>query len=58
MYTGFSKDLSTGLIFGLKFPSGDYTAPGFDPDDQIGSGSTDLILGGFHKGLLTGDNAW
>jgi len=58
MYTGFAKDLSTGLIFGVKFPSGNYTAPGFDRDNQIGSGSTDLIIGGFHRGLLTGDNAW
>ena len=26
MYTGFSKDMSTGIIFGLKLPSGTYTA--------------------------------
>ena len=58
MYTGFFNDMSTGVIFGLKLPSGTYTAPGFDRDTQIGSGSTDLILGGFHRGLLTGDNAW
>jgi len=58
MYTGFSKDMSTGIIFGLKLPSGTYTAPGFDRDTQIGSGSTDLILGAYHRGLLTGDNAW
>jgi hypothetical protein len=58
MYTGFFPDLSTGLIFGLKLPTGPYDAFGFDRDTQIGSGSTDLILGGFHRGLLTGDNAW
>ena len=58
MYTGFFNDMSTGVIFGLKLPSGTYTAPGFDRDTQIGSGSTDLILGGFHRGLITGDNAW
>jgi hypothetical protein len=58
MYTGFSKDMSTGLIFGLKLPSGTYTAPGLDRDTQIGSGSTDLILGAYHRGLITGDNAW
>jgi hypothetical protein len=58
MYTGFSKDMSTGIIFGLKLPTGTYTAPGFDRDTQIGTGSTDLILGGFHRGLITGDNAW
>ncbi len=58
MYTGFSKDMSTGVIFGLKLPSGTFTAPGFDRDTQIGTGSTDLILGAFHRGMITGDNAW
>jgi len=58
MYTGFFKDMSTGVIFGLKLPSGTFTAPGIDRDTQIGSGSTDLLLGAFHRGLLTGDNAW
>jgi hypothetical protein len=58
MYTGFFHDMSTGIIFGLKLPTGTFTAPGIDRDTQIGSGSTDLLLGGFHRGLLTGDNAW
>ena len=58
MYTGFFKDMSTGVIFGLKFPTGTYTAPGLDRDTQIGSGSTDLLLGAFHRGMLSGDNAW
>jgi hypothetical protein len=58
MYTGLSKDLSTGLIFGVKLPTGNYTAHGFDRDTALGTGSTDLILGGFHRGLITGDNAW
>jgi hypothetical protein len=58
MYTGFFSDMSTGVIFGLKLPTAPYTTPGFDRDNQIGTGSTDLILGGFHRGLITGDNAW
>ncbi|HML07075.1 MAG TPA: hypothetical protein VK430_02960 [Xanthobacteraceae bacterium] len=58
MYTGFFKDMSTGVIFGVKLPTGTFTAPGIDRDTQIGSGSTDLLLGGFHRGLLSGDNAW
>ena len=58
MYTGFFQDMSTGVIFGLKLPTGTFTAPGIDRDTQIGSGSTDLLLGGFHRGLLSGDNAW
>ncbi len=58
MYTGFFPDMSTGLIFGLKLPTAPYATPGFDRDNQIGSGSTDLMLGGFHRGMLSGDNAW
>ena len=58
MYTGFSNDMSKGIIFGIKLPTGNYTAPGFDRDTQIGTGSTDLILGGFWRGMITGDNAW
>jgi hypothetical protein len=58
MYTGFFSDMSTGLLFGIKFPSGPYSTPGLDRDNQIGTGSTDLELGAFHRGLLTGDNAW
>ncbi len=50
MYTGFSDDMSTGLIFGLKLPTGTYTAPGFDRDTQPGTGTTDLLLGGYQVG--------
>jgi len=58
MYTGFSRDLSTGIIFGLKLPTATFASPGLDRDNQVGTGSTDLILGAFHRGLLSGDNAW
>jgi hypothetical protein len=58
MYTGFSKDMSTGLMFGVKLPTGSYTAQGFDRDTDLGTGSTDLIIGAFHRGMITGDNAW
>ena len=58
MYTGFSDDMSKGIIFGLKLPTGDWRAYGFDRDSNIGTGSTDLILGGFWRGMITGDNAW
>jgi hypothetical protein len=57
-YTGFFKDMSTGITFGVKLPTGTFTAPGIDRDTQIGSGSTDLLIGAFHRGLLTGDNHW
>ncbi len=58
MYTGFSNDMSKGIMFGVKLPTGNYTAPGFDRDTQIGTGSTDLLLAGFWRGMITGDNAW
>lgn len=50
MYTGFSPDMSTGLIFGLKLPTGTYQAPGFDRDTEPGTGTTDLLLGGYQVG--------
>ena len=57
-YTGFSDDLSTGITFGLKLPTGDSTYANFDPDTEIGTGSTDLMLGAYHMGRLTSDNRW
>ncbi len=58
VYSGFSDDMSTGLLFGLKLPTGDYTYPNFDPDTEIGTGSTDLLLGGYHMGRVHGLNDW
>ena len=58
VYTGLSEDLSTGITFGVKLPTGDSTYPNFDPDTEIGSGSTDLLLGAYHLGRLTADNRW
>ncbi len=55
IYTGFSPDMSTGLNAGLKLPTGDYTYPHFDRDTEIGSGSTDALLGAYHRGVLTSD---
>jgi hypothetical protein len=56
MYTGFSPDLSTGIKFGVKLPTGGFHTPGFDRDTSIGSGSTDLLLGAFHQGNLNKAN--
>jgi hypothetical protein len=57
IYTGFSEDLSSGITFGLKLPTGSYTHENafgdVDRDSQIGSGSTDILLGGFHRGNLS-----
>ncbi len=52
MYTGLSEDMSTGLLMGVKVPSGDWHYPNYDRDTQIGSGSTDLLMGGYHIGTL------
>jgi hypothetical protein len=52
-YTGFSPDLSTALTLGVKVPTGDWTYPNFDRDTEIGTGTTDLLLGGYHLGTLS-----
>jgi hypothetical protein len=57
-YTGFSADKTTGIIAGIKLPTGSTNATfndGVTPLDrslQIGTGSTDLILGGFITGAI------
>jgi hypothetical protein len=62
LYTGFSEDLSSGLTFGVKLPTGSFThndAFGdIDRDTEIGSGSTDLLLGAFHRGRFTHAPRW
>jgi hypothetical protein len=62
VYTGLSADMSTGLTFGLKLPSGSYTTNNvygdIDRDTEIGSGSTDLLLGGFQRFNLGTDYGW
>jgi len=58
VYSGFSPDMSTGVIFGFKLPTGDHTYANFDPDVEIGSGSTDVMLGGYHTGSFAADQSW
>lgn len=62
VYTGFSPDLSSGLTFGIKLPSGSYTTNDaygdIDRDTEIGSGSTDLLLGGFKRFNVDADYGW
>jgi hypothetical protein len=60
IYTGFFADQSAGVTFGVKLPTGSHT---FDPDivdrdTQIGTGSTDILLGGFYRGNITKDEKW
>jgi len=56
IYSGFSPSMASGLTFGIRLPTGDYTYPNFDPDTEIGSGSTDLLLGGYHMGEIPNSN--
>jgi len=60
IYTGFMADLSAGVTFGVKLPTGDFDfSPAVvDRDTQIGTGSTDILLGGFYRDNLTKDDWW
>jgi hypothetical protein len=53
VYSGFSPDMSSGVIFGVKLPTGDNSYKNFDHDVEIGSGSTDLLLGGYTSGAFS-----
>jgi hypothetical protein len=63
LYTGLSPDMSSGLSFGVKLPTGNYTGPNgpaggpeFDRDSLPGTGSTDLMIGGYHVGTFASDS--
>ena len=58
IYSGFSADMSSGITYGVKLPTGDYSYANFDRDTEIGTGSTDILLGAYHMGKLTADNKW
>jgi hypothetical protein len=62
IYTGFSPDMSGGVTFGLKLPTGDYTqndAYGdIDRDSEVGTGSTDILLGVYQRGSLARASSW
>jgi len=58
-YTGLFKDMNTGLQFGLKLPTGQWNhdLAVVDRDTQIGTGSTDLLLGFYtHHHFVPGSN--
>ena len=62
IYTGFSPDMSLGLTFGVKLPTGDYTHndayDDVDRDSEFGTGSTDLLFGGFLRHQFASDPRW
>jgi hypothetical protein len=65
-YMGWSADRSSGIIAGMKFPTGSTgasfnagasTGTALDSSLQIGTGSTDVILGGYVSGVA-GNHGW
>ena len=62
IYTGFFADLSAGVTFGLEIADGQLHGQRrriiVDRDTQIGTGSTDVLLGGFYRGNLIPDEKW
>jgi len=60
IYSGFRPDMSAAVTFGLKLPTGIHTedADLVDRDTQIGTGSTDLLLGGYYRGQLDTNGWW
>jgi hypothetical protein len=60
IYTGFFADQSAGVTFGLKLPTGSHAEDTdlVDRDTQLGTGSTDILLGGFYRGNLDKNDNW
>ncbi len=60
IYTGFFADMSAGAILGVKLPTGSYSFDSevVDRDTQLGTGATDILLGGFYRDSLTRDHKW
>jgi len=59
MYTGFSDDMSVGLTFGAKVPTGPFNANALlDRDTEPGTGTPDLLIGGFDRGKFAADWGW
>ncbi len=57
IYSGFSEDMSQGIEFGFKLPTGSTHAgaryqgsPLLDRDTQPGTGTTDALMGGYWVG--------
>jgi hypothetical protein len=55
IYTGFFPDMSAGVTFGLKLPTANDThdmTSILDRDTELGTGSTDILLGGYYRHTL------
>ena len=56
IYTGFFPDMSAGVTLGLKLPTGNdnHDLPSLlDRDTELGTGSTDILLGGFYRHTIS-----
>ena len=65
VYTGLASDMTSGLSLGVKLPTGAFRPPlgplggeAFDRDTMPGTGSTDLMLGGYHVGAIGDGGRW
>lgn len=58
IWTGLAKDQSTGINLGVKLPSGNWTQPDVERSVQVGTGSTDILFGFYHRHRITGDGRW
>lgn len=60
IYTGFVPDLSVGVTLGVKLPTGNFQFDSdvVDRDTQLGTGSTDVLLGGFYRGNFDTYQQW
>lgn len=58
IYTGLTKDQSTGINLGVKLPSGNWTEPNVERSVQTGTGSTDILFGLYHRHRITMDARW
>jgi len=53
IYSGFSDNMSSGITFGLKLPTGATKDANFERNTQIGTGTVDSILGAYHVGKFS-----
>ena len=61
IYSGFSPDMNTGLLFGFILPTGPHNLTNLyieDPDTQPSYGSLGSLLGFYHYGYLTKNVQW
>lgn len=54
MYTGFSEDMSTAVMAGIKLPTGPFSQTLLDRDTQIGTGTTDALVSAYQMGQEDG----